>query len=317
MCLPPSVMAFSKKYFTLIIVPDATSHFRQMKVPYLLTRGILALTVLLLLGGAATAYYMARRYQDMTLMIRDLPEIRKTTRSQKTLIDHYEKDAMELRQVVSRLKLVNAKLMLMAGVENPIGEEINFSVGGDGSFEFASIVESFERKTEASMKEKVENLETLKASAADQEELSQRLMEFFQDQQTLLASTPSIWPVRGWVTSGFGKRKSPFTGRQSMHYGLDISTKTGTPIVAPADGVVSYSDRKGAYGLVLVIDHGYGYSTFYGHCSKLGKSVGDKVKRGDVIAYVGNTGRSTGSHLHYEVRVRGVATNPTKHIIDF
>jgi murein DD-endopeptidase MepM/ murein hydrolase activator NlpD len=102
-----------------------------------------------------------------------------------------------------------------------------------------------------------------------------------------------------------------------MHAGIDIATKTGTPIAAPADGVVSFSGRKGAFGKVLVIDHGYGYSTFYGHCSSLKKKVGDRVKRGDVIAYVGNTGRSTGPHLHYEVRVNGVATNPTKYILDF
>lgn len=101
-----------------------------------------------------------------------------------------------------------------------------------------------------------------------------------------------------------------------MHSGIDIATKTGTPIKSPADGIVSFSDTKDAFGKVIVIDHGYGYTTFYGHCSKLLKKVGDKVKRGDVIANVGNTGRSTGPHLHYEVRVNGVATNPTKFILD-
>lgn len=307
----------SKKYFTLIVVPDATAHFRQIKVPYLLTRGLIALVLLLLVGGAVTSYFMVTHYQVMKQTIQELPEVRKMTREQKNLIEQYEKDTTELRQMVSRLKLVNAKLMLMAGVENPLGNEINFGMGGEGSPSISGIVESFKQESEESATEKIANLEKLKGAAITEEEQSQRLMEFFQDQHTLLASTPSVWPVRGWVTSGFGKRKSPFTGKQTMHAGIDISTKTGTPIAAPADGVVSYSDRKGAYGLVLVIDHGYGYQTFYGHCSKLGKNVGDKVKRGEVVAYVGNTGSSTGSHLHYEVRVRGVATNPTKYIIDF
>ncbi len=306
----------SKKYFTLIIVPDATSHFRQVKVPYLLTRGALALALVVVIVGAATSYFMVTRYQTMKQTIQELPVARKVTREQKNLIEQYEKDTTELRQMVSRLKLVNAKLMLMAGVENPIGNEINLGMGGEDSSDIIGMVESFDQKSEESMTEKIANLEKLKNAAIDQEEQSQRLMEFFQDQHTLLASTPSVWPVRGWLTSGFGKRKSPFTGRQSMHAGIDISTKTGTPIAAPADGVVSYSDRKGAYGLVLVIDHGYGYQTFYGHCSKLDKKVGEKVKRGEVVAYVGNTGSSTGSHLHYEVRVGGVATNPMKYIID-
>ena len=309
----------SKKYFTLIIVPDATSHFRQIKVPYLLTRGVVALALLLLVGGAVTSYFMVTHYQVMKQTIQELPDVRKMTRDQKNLIEQYERDTTELRQMVSRLKLVNAKLMLMAGVENPLGNEneISFGMGGEDSSVISGIVESFKHESEESATEKIANLEKLKDAAITEEEQSQRLMEFFQDQHTLLASTPSVWPVRGWITSGFGRRKSPFTGRQTMHAGIDISTKTGTPIAAPADGVVSYSDRKGAYGLVLVIDHGYGYQTFYGHCSKLGKKVGDKVKRGEVVAYVGNTGSSTGSHLHYEVRVRGVATNPTKYIIDF
>ena len=101
-----------------------------------------------------------------------------------------------------------------------------------------------------------------------------------------------------------------------MHEGLDIATKTGTPIMSPADGVVAFSGIKGSFGRVLVIDHGYGYTTFYGHCSSLEKKVGDKVKRGDGIAYVGSSGQTTGPHLHYEVRVNGVCTNPTKYILD-
>jgi murein DD-endopeptidase MepM/ murein hydrolase activator NlpD len=101
-----------------------------------------------------------------------------------------------------------------------------------------------------------------------------------------------------------------------MHSGIDIATSSGTPIMAPADGIVSFSGTKSGFGKVLVIDHGYGYTTFYGHCSALKKKVGDKVKRGDVVALVGNTGKSTGPHLHYEVRVNGVATNPTKYILD-
>jgi murein DD-endopeptidase MepM/ murein hydrolase activator NlpD len=250
-------------------------------------------------------------------MVQELPHVRKNARSQKSLIERYEQDITELRQMVSRLKLVNAKLMLMAGVENPLNTQISFGVGGgEETFELTSIVENFKQESEKSMLQRLTNLDRLKAAAVDQEELSQRLMEYFQDQQTLLASTPSIWPVRGWVTSGFGRRKSPFTGKRTMHSGIDIATKSGTPIIAPADGIVSFSGTKGAFGKVLVVDHGNGYTTFYGHCKKLQKKVGDRIKRGDVIATVGNTGKSTGSHLHYEVRVSGVATNPTKFILD-
>ncbi|MBD3306827.1 peptidoglycan DD-metalloendopeptidase family protein [candidate division KSB3 bacterium] len=253
----------------------------------------------------------------MTDMATELPDIRKQSRDQRMLIERYEEDITELRQMVSRLKLVNAKLMLMAGVENPAEVPINFGMGGvEEPEDFSEMVSDLQQESQEIMLQKIENLSKLKDLAENQEELSQRLMEYFQDQQTLLASTPSIWPVHGWVTSGFGMRKSPFTGHRTMHAGLDIATKSGTDIKAPADGIVSYAGNKGAFGKVVVIDHGYGYATFYGHCSGFNVEVGDRVKRGDIIAYVGNSGKSTGPHLHYEVRVNGVATNPTKFILD-
>lgn len=307
----------AKKYFTLIVVPDATAKFRQIKVPYYFTHALIIIGIILLLAVPIVSYLMVRSYQNMTQISTELPKIRKETRDQKFLIERYERDISELRQMISHLKLANKKLMLMAGVDTTASSQINFGgVGGGGGIdtdELSSIIQ----ETEETMLQKIDHLAKLKEAALNQEELSQRLMEFFQDQKTLLASTPSIWPVKGWVTSGFGMRKSPFTGRKTMHAGIDIATRTGTPIVAPADGVVSFSGRKGSFGKVLVIDHGYGYNTFYGHCSSLKKKVGDRVKRGDVVAYVGNTGRSTGPHLHYEVRVNGVATNPTKYILDF
>lgn len=306
-----------KKYFTLIVVPDATSKFKQLKIPYLLPRGLIVLVILVILGGGVSSYYLAINYQNMNKMITELPQIRKEARNQKALIERYEQDITELRQMVSRLKLVNAKLMLMAGVENPSDAQVNLGVGGvENEGELATIIQGFQEQSEQVMLQKIDNLSKLKKDAVSQEELSQRLMEFFQDQNTLLAATPSIWPVKGWVTSGFGMRKSPFTGKRTMHSGIDIATKTGTAIKSPADGIVSFSDTKGAFGKVIVVDHGYGYTTFYGHCSKLLKNVGDKVKRGDVIAHVGNTGSSTGPHLHYEVRVNGVAANPSKFILD-
>ncbi len=304
----------AKKYFTLIFVPDATAKFKQIKVPYYVTRGLIILGIILVLGIPAFSYFMVRNYQNMKQRVEEFPEVRRKTREQRYLIERYEQDISELRQMISRLKRDNAKLMLMAGVDPAASSSVNFGMGGViDTDELSNIIQ----ESEETMLQKIDQLSKLKEAAADQEELSQRLMEFFQDQRTLLASTPSIWPVRGWMTSGFGMRKSPFTGRKTMHAGIDIATKTGTSIVAPADGIVSFAGNKGSFGKVLVLDHGYEYTTFYGHCSSLKKKVGDKVKRGDVIAYVGNSGTSTGPHLHYEVRVNGVATNPMKFILDF
>jgi murein DD-endopeptidase MepM/ murein hydrolase activator NlpD len=132
----------------------------------------------------------------------------------------------------------------------------------------------------------------------------------------MLASTPSIWPVRGWVTSGFGKRLSPFTGRKNLHTGIDIATRHGTVVVAPADGVVTRVTTKYDMGKLVEIDHGYGILTRYGHNSEILVRPGQRVRRGQPIARVGNTGRSTGPHLHYEVRLNGVPVNPMRYIVD-
>ena len=118
------------------------------------------------------------------------------------------------------------------------------------------------------------------------------------------------------MSSTFGYRVSPFTSVKKMHEGLDIAAPRGTEVLAPADGVVTFNGVKGAYGNLLVLDHGYGLVTRFGHLSQILVQPGTRVKRGDRIALVGNTGRSTGDHLHYEVRIDGVPVNPTRYILD-
>jgi len=134
------------------------------------------------------------------------------------------------------------------------------------------------------------------------------------DERSLLGSKPRGWPTRGMVTSGFGMRRSPFSGRPTMHEGMDIAARTGSPVHATADGIVSRSETVAGYGKLVVIDHGYGFQTYYGHNSKIHVKVGQRVRRGEKIAAVGNTGASTGSHLHYEVRRNNLPLNPKKYI---
>ncbi|MEZ4330250.1 MAG: M23 family metallopeptidase [Myxococcota bacterium] len=144
----------------------------------------------------------------------------------------------------------------------------------------------------------------------------QRLLSQLEDKQEKLASSPSIWPSKGWLTSRFGPRVSPFTGRRQMHAGLDISAAVGTPIVAPARGRATFVGNKGPLGQALVIDHGHGVKTIYGHTSKIFVKAGETVARGQKVAAIGNTGRSTGPHLHYVVEVNGRARNPLDYIFD-
>ncbi|MDB5038323.1 MAG: hypothetical protein JWQ35_1851 [Bacteriovoracaceae bacterium] len=149
-----------------------------------------------------------------------------------------------------------------------------------------------------------------------QEQSLEELFEVLKGREIQIASTPSILPVHGWVTSLFGYRLDPFTGRRSLHRGLDVAARTGAPVVAPADGIVTFAGSYGSFGNAVMIFHGYGISTLYAHTDEIEVQVGHRVKRGDIIAKVGSSGRSTGAHLHYEVIVHGVHVDPKKFILD-
>jgi len=126
-----------------------------------------------------------------------------------------------------------------------------------------------------------------------------------------IKSTPSIRPVNtGYISDGYGYRKDPFSGLRQFHYGIDISAPIGSPIYATADGVIRSSSTSSTYGKIIIVDHGYGYTTYYAHLSKIIVKPGDVVKRGQKVAEVGSTGRAKGSHLHYEVRQFGINKNP-------
>jgi murein DD-endopeptidase MepM/ murein hydrolase activator NlpD len=131
-----------------------------------------------------------------------------------------------------------------------------------------------------------------------------------EQREALAAATPSIWPTHGWLTGTFGGRSDPFTGEPGFHQGIDISTDKGQPVVAPADGTVETAAYTGDYGNFITLKHRFGLATRYGHLSAFEVKPGQQVKRGDVLGYVGSTGRSTGAHLHYEILVNGQLINP-------
>jgi murein DD-endopeptidase MepM/ murein hydrolase activator NlpD len=130
--------------------------------------------------------------------------------------------------------------------------------------------------------------------------------------EALAAATPTIWPVTGWLSSSYGNRRDPFTGDRDFHPGLDISADSGEPVLATAAGLIVSAERNGSYGNLVVVEHGFGIVTKYGHLSRFGVSAGQGVRRGDVIGYVGSTGRSTSPHLHYEIWINGQLTNPMR-----
>jgi murein DD-endopeptidase MepM/ murein hydrolase activator NlpD len=152
--------------------------------------------------------------------------------------------------------------------------------------------------------------------AASQERSLSEVASQLESKRAHLAATPAIWPTKGWLTSRFGTRTSPFTNQRQFHAGIDIAGERGTDVVAPAQGKVVFSGSRGPLGKSIIIDHGYGVRTQYGHSDDLYVKTGESVQRGQRIATLGNSGRSTGPHLHYVVEVKGKAVNPLDYIFD-
>ncbi len=166
--------------------------------------------------------------------------------------------------------------------------------------------------------EQVQDLEQrlalLDARLKSYDKAIEELEKVREEKVSLFGALPSIWPVEGRISSPFGPRVHPISGVMKMHTGIDIAAERGTKIYAPAPGVVTFSDRKGGYGNALIIDHGYGVSTLYGHCQTLLVSAGHTVKKGQVIALVGSTGYSTGPHLHFETRLNDIPVDPMQYL---
>lgn len=235
----------------------------------------------------------------------------------------------QIQSFANEINMLKSKLVALSGFEKQIriianiektDESANiFGVGGSIPEDLDSQL-PLKEKHNSLMRDMHEQIEQINHASVNQQEEFEALLKSLEDQQNLLASTPAIRPisrnVKSWITSRFGYRKSPFTQRREFHKGYDISSKSGTPILATADGVVTFAGKKGLLGNTLVIDHGYGMITRFGHCKKFLKKRGQKVKRWEPIALMGNTGRSTGPHVHYEVHFNGIPVNPEKYILN-
>lgn len=328
------------KSYTILLVPDRDAKVKKIRLEHrMLVRVAVAasLVVLALIGALAHYFTVVGKVAENELIRAENFELQNRWREAEQKFAH-------INDELDRVKRLNANLRHITSLNDPDrklnmpqpepGQGAPEFVGGGVATEPASagmgpigklvggegrmIADGDSRSLPVPEQDPdlLKSLDTLDKKVKAQEQEARALKSYFEDQQALLASAPSIWPVRGWVTSDFSVRLDPYTGERVMHEGIDVATAMGTPVRAPADGTVVFSGVEGGYGHVLVLDHGYGLKTRYGHLSRIDVKVGDKVKRGQFVAAVGNTGRSTGPHLHYEVRVNGVADNPRKFILE-
>jgi len=291
----------ANEFYTLIVVPHAKARFRKFQISVRLTRWVLtACGVMALVFAGILAHYTW-----IAVEVAEVRRLRVENLALATKARAYEEHAGLLQAKVLQLQSVVTKLGIMAGVEQSLPDA---SIGGVGGL-------SGSETTPPSI-DIASTLQSLDQKVGTLSEKSTRLEAYFRDQREVLASTPSIWPLRGYLSERFGNRNDPFTGLRDFHPGIDISVPRGSKVSAPADGVVVFTGNKNGYGNIIVIDHGYGTVTRYGHLDGFNVRPGQRVKRGDVIGFSGNTGRSTAPHLHYEVWVNDQMRNPIEYIID-
>ena len=298
------------KKLTIFLVPEGMHRVKQFTVP----RFLPAFLIFLCISCTVFLSWMIRDYHAVKSRMPRLAQLEKETELQKRQFIHMTERIDLVTHKMSELDKFDHKLRVMVNLDVGSDEEGFPGVGGSSQI----LVEPYaaEKPHRELVRMMHSSLDVLEKEMLLGEQGMTELYEFLKDQKNLLASTPSVWPVRGWVSSGFGYRTSPFTGEREFHKGIDISTREGTPIVAPANGIVSYLGWEHGYGKIITITHGHGLVTRYAHLKKGLVKKGQHVKRGETIALVGNTGRSTGPHLHYEVHVNRVRINPFQYILN-
>jgi murein DD-endopeptidase MepM/ murein hydrolase activator NlpD len=322
--------------YTILLVPDRDAKVKKLRIEHrVLVRTAIAagLVVAGVIAMAAHYFSVVSKVAENQLLRAENLELQNRWREAEAKFAHFNEELDRVKRLNANLRYITAlndpdrKLgstvpgaeLVGAGVggapgpasESPVGNGRGGAVSGGEPAGGIRMPGDPEPDRDLLVK-----LDDLSKKVKTQEQESRALQSYFQDQQSLLSAAPSIWPVRGWLTSDFSARLDPYTKEKQMHEGLDIAAAIGTPVRAPADGTVIFNGQEGGYGHVLVIDHGYGLKTRYGHLSRIDVKLGEKVKRGQFVAAVGNSGRSTGPHLHYEVRVNGIADNPRKFILE-
>lgn len=302
----------AKKYTVMIFDQAKYGKSRTLSVTAKPLWIISAVFVLLLCVSAASCW-LAYRFFNENQMLAD--QIGNSSELKKRIAVYSERFE-EINKKMAALDELEFKVRDLVALQNGDRVVKQVAVGGKEVDILKDYFAVSDRREKEFFDDLSETLLVMGTELEKREASLSELVDFLEEQRLIMLSTPTIWPVRGWVSSPFGFRASPFSGRRVFHEGLDIASRYGLDVRATAKGIVVFAGERAGYGYIVTIDHGYGYMTRYAHNSRLTVKVGDKVNKGDVVAKVGSTGRSTGPHSHYEVLVNGIPVNPTKFIID-
>jgi murein DD-endopeptidase MepM/ murein hydrolase activator NlpD len=300
-----------KEYLNILIFGQKTSKTRHLRIQKKTFKILFYLFAFVLLSSI----FFFCDYIQLRKKAFELTRLRQETDVQKSQIQFFSTRIEDLEKRLSQLKDFDKKIRIIANLEKREETPSMVGIGGPSPSDIRDKLSSGSDE-KGLMHQMRSDIERLRSEAISREESLSELEKLLQGKKEMLTHTPSIWPTMGWVTSGFGFRTNPFTGLTQMHEGIDISNRVGTPIVASADGIVSDVGNDWVQGRILVISHGFGMMTSYCHLNKVTVRVGEKVKRGQKVAEIGMTGRTTGPHLHYEVKLNGIPVNPMRHILN-
>jgi murein DD-endopeptidase MepM/ murein hydrolase activator NlpD len=335
--------------YSLIVVADETAPIRRLDVRKdFVKRGLVGLVVVACLLLVGLVDYVRVRIDHS-----ELQSLRDETQQQRAQIESFDDTLAEVEGKLERLRDFERKVRIIANLPGAAatgGEEVtavpptssgDLDAQGDDAEAVevhggAAAVEAAPPPAKADSGTAPDAGESASGAAKTAERVSvlrrdaerlglvanartlsiSDLLDKLEAKRKHLESTPAIWPTRGWLTSRFGNRISAFTGARQFHAGIDIAGAPGTDVIAPARGRVVFAGKRGPLGNSLTLDHGYGVRTIYGHTKEIFVTRGQEIQRGQVIAALGNSGRSTGPHLHYVVEVKGKAVNPLDYIFD-
>lgn len=302
----------------IILVPDSASRKSRCLKNRNMVLAVLVFAVAIPVAGAVGAYSLGKSratYEPGPGQLRlayvqnslesSQHDLREAERAVEQQLDMLGRRLGQVQARMQRLDALGKRLTSMAALEV---DEFNFDTDpGMGGPARAT--------DEQSATELMAALDSLQHTIDEKQDELEILEALLMDRHLQSKQHPNGWPVEdGWISSGYGYRNDPFSGKRAFHSGVDIASKTGVPIEAVAAGVVTTSKVKKGYGVTVEINHGKGYSTRYAHALEAKVQVGDRVEKGDVVAIVGSTGRSTGAHLHFEVLRDGETVNPRKYL---
>ena len=307
-------MSRRKNFFTLVIIPNRIGKVYRIIIPRFF---LLACTIGFIIGIFALFHFITE-YKNMKDKVAQVENLEAITRIQQKKIMSLANKVDEFKKTLENLRKIEARLRTLAGIGGN-STEIRENLGRGGPEKYILFDEPITKKVQADsldVIEKIEdNVDFLKKFAEHQKRSLSQVEGVLEKRKKLFASTPNIFPVHGWISSGYGVRIDPFTGKKEMHKAIDIVAPWGTPVRASAQGKVVYAGWKNLYGLTIEIRNEY-YSTRYGHLSRVLVKKGDWVEKGQIIGRVGSSGRSTGPHLHFEVWRKGKTVNPLKLMVE-